>query len=104
MYFYKLACFCCTDNSKNIVKRVSDGMDKYKKTTSSVSGKESTRKKITTKEVIIALVCCLADFGIAQFGLLTLIQKAYSFLAYLAIPVILIPYVIHMVVTRFDTK
>lgn len=87
-----------------MVKRVSDGIDKYKKTSVSVSGKEHTRKKITTKEVIIALVCCLADFGIAQFGLLTLIQKAYSFLAYLAIPVILIPYVVHMVVTRFDTK
>lgn len=37
-------------------------------------------------------------------GLLTLIQKAYSILAYLAIPVILVPYVVHMVVTRFDTK
>ncbi len=56
------------------------------------------------KTVVIALICCLADFSIAQFGLLTLIAKAYSFLAYLAIPVILIPYVIHMIVTRFDTK
>lgn len=37
-------------------------------------------------------------------GLLTLVQKAYSFLAYLEIPVILIPYIIHMIVTRFDTK
>ena len=40
--------------------------------------------RITRKEIIAALICCLADFGIAQFGLLTLIQKAYSFLAYLA--------------------
>ena len=56
------------------------------------------------KMIIAALVCCLADFGIAQFGLLTLIQKAYSGIAYLAIPVILVPYVIHMAVTRFDTK
>ena len=56
------------------------------------------------KTILIALVCCLADFGIAQFGLLTLIQKAYSFIAYLAIPVILIPYVIHMIVTRFDSR
>ena len=46
----------------------------------------------------------MIDFGIAQFGLLTLVQKAYSFLAYLEIPVILIPYIIHMIVTRFDTK
>ena len=42
----------------------------------------------------VAFICCVADFGIAQFGLLTLIQKAYSVLAYLAIPA----------VTRFDTK
>lgn len=54
--------------------------------------------------LVAAFICCVVDFGIAQFGLLTLIQKAYSVLAYLAIPVILIPYLIHMAVTRFDTK
>ena len=58
----------------------------------------------TKKEVFAALLCCLVDFGIAQFGLLTLIQKAYSGIAYLAIPVILIPYIIHMIATRFDKK
>lgn len=57
--------------------------------------------RITRKEIIAALICCLADFGIAQFGLLTLIQKAYSFLAYLAIPVILIPYVVRIAWGRF---
>jgi len=56
--------------------------------------------RITRKEIIAALICCLSDFGIAQFGLLTLIQKAYSFLAYLAIPVILIPYVVRMIWER----
>lgn len=56
--------------------------------------------RITRKEIIAALICCLADFGIAQFGLLTLIQKAYNFLAYLAIPVILIPYVVRMIWER----
>ena len=62
------------------------------------------RFQVTRKEIIAALICCIVDFGIAQFGLLTLIQKAHSFLAYLAIPVILIPYIIHMIATRFDTK
>ncbi len=56
--------------------------------------------RITRKEIIAALICCLADFGIAQFGLLTLIQKAYSFLAYLANPVILIHYVVRMIWER----
>lgn len=64
----------------------------------------SGRFHITKKEIIAALVCCVVDFGIAQFGLLNLIQKAYSGIAYLAIPVILIPYIVHMIVTRFDTK
>ena len=62
------------------------------------------RFQVTRKEIIAALICCIVDFGIAQFGLLTLIQKEYSFLAYLAIPVILIPYIFHMIATRFDTK
>ncbi len=62
------------------------------------------RFSVWKKEMAAALICCMADFGIAQFGLLTLVQKAYSFLAYLAIPVILIPYIVHMIVTRVDTK
>ena len=67
-------------------------------------GENTAGLKVTKKEIAAALICCLVDFGIAQFGLLTLIQKAYSGIAYLAIPVILIPYIIHMIVTRFDTK
>lgn len=65
---------------------------------------QKKEKHITKKEIIAALICCIVDFGIAQFGLLTLIQKAYSGIAYLVIPVILIPYLIHMAFTRFDTR
>lgn len=68
------------------------------------AGESTAGFKVTKKEIAVALLCCLVDFGIAQFGLLTLIQKAYSGIAYLAIPVILIPYIVHMIVTRFDTK
>lgn len=53
--------------------------------------KEETDLK---KRVIAALICCFVDFGIAQFGLLTLVQKAYSFIAYLVIPTIVIPYIV----------
>lgn len=67
-----------------------------------INAAEKKGHYVSGKEVIAALICCLVDFGIAQFGLLTLIQKAYSAIAYLAIPVILIPYIIHMIVTRFD--
>lgn len=82
-----------------MVKRICSGLNKVKKETE--TGKKS---KIGTKEIVAAFICCVVDFGIAQFGFLTLIQKAYSVLAYLAIPVILIPYLIHMAVSRFDTK
>lgn len=82
-----------------MVQRICHGLEKRKAQT-----KQEEKKTITRTQVLVALICCVVDFGIAQFGLLTLIQKAYSILAYLAIPVILIPYVVHMVVTRFDTK
>lgn len=102
-----------------MVKRVSDGFERIgnknanaKSSNTQSTGKPNTNAEknspptshIKTRELVIALICCLVDFGIAQFGLLTPIQKAYSFLAYLAIPVILVPYVVHMIVTKFDTK
>lgn len=62
------------------------------------------RFNITRKEIAAALACCIVDFAIAQFGLLTLVQKAYSMIAYLAIPVILVPYIVHMIATRFDSR
>lgn len=86
------------EEKEDAAVQISDGSDETTNTA------EDSGLRITRKEVIAAVVCCIVDFGIAQFGLLTLIQKAYSFLAYLAIPVILIPYIIHMIVTRFDTE
>lgn len=80
-----------------MVKRIHDGLIKR-------SGKTENPGSISRTQILAALACCIADFLIAQFGLLTLIQKAYSILAYLAIPVILVPYIVHMIVTRFDTK
>ena len=86
-----------------MVTRINSGLLKQETKKQPGTVKQSDRK-ISLREIVIALICCIADFCIAQFGLLTLIQKAYSALAYLAIPVILIPYIIHMIVTRFDTK
>ena len=80
-----------------MVKRIHAGLAER-------SSRTETAGKISSTQILAALVCCIADFLIAQFGLLTLIQKAYSILAYLAIPVILVPYVVHMIATRFDTK
>lgn len=65
-----------------------------------ICGSKTGEKKQRQKEILAALICCIVDFGIAQFGLLALIQKAYSTLAYLAIPAILIPYIVHMVLSK----
>ncbi len=75
-----------------------------KKTQTETAFGASNTFRTTKKEIVTAFFCCVIDFAIAQFGLLTLIQKAYSGLAYLAIPVILIPYLIHMAATKLDTK
>ncbi len=93
-----------------MVKRICSGLEKMQKSNDRGSADPASENPIsihqgpTSREIIAAVVCCIVDFGIAQFGLLTLIQKAYSILAYLAIPVILVPYVVHMVATRLDTK
>lgn len=72
---------------------------KSKKTAVQATQLNAAQQSIAPSRITIlaALLCCLVDFGIAQFGLLTLVQKAYSFLAYLEIPVILIPYLIRMI-------
>lgn len=93
-----------------MVKRICSGLEKMQKGNNRIKEDFTSENPISedhgpaAREILAAVICCIVDFGIAQFGLLTLIQKAYSILAYLAIPVILVPYVVHMVVTRFDTK
>lgn len=60
--------------------------------------------KPTKLTIIVAVLFTLLAFGIAQFGLLPLVAKGYGMLGYMTIPVVIIPYIVHMVVTRFDTK
>ena len=95
----------CGGTERSVSERTADRAAEKATKGSAVRKKAEGNGKfrVTRKEIIAALVCCIVDFGIAQFGLLTLIQKAYSLLAYLAIPVILIPYLVHMIATRFDT-
>ena len=81
-----------------MVKRICSDLDKMKKETGT-----DEKRKIGTKEIVAAFICCDVDFGKSKFGLMTMIKKAYSVLAYLAIPVILIPYLILIAVNRFDT-
>lgn len=53
-----------------------------------------------TKVIVTTLILCLVGFGVAQFGLLPLVNKGYGVLAYLTFPVIMIPYIIHFVMKR----
>lgn len=54
--------------------------------------------------IIVTLVCTVVAFGIAQLGLNKIVAVGYKYLGYLTIPVIMIPYIVHMVATKFDTK
>lgn len=60
--------------------------------------------KPTAKVIITTLILCIVGFGVAQFGLLPLVNKGYGVLAYLTFPVIIIPYIIHAIYTKCDTK
>lgn len=60
--------------------------------------------KPTTKVITSTLVLCMVGFCVAQFGLLALVNKGYGVLAYLTFPVIIIPYIIHAIATKCDTK
>ncbi|MGP1521675.1 YkvI family membrane protein [Treponema sp.] len=66
--------------------------------------KAAANGKPTVMTLISAFLFTLLAFAIAQFGLLALVAKGYGFLGYLTIPVIVIPYIIHMIVTKFDSK
>lgn len=60
--------------------------------------------KPTKKVAVVTLVLCLIGFAVAQFGLLPLVSRGYGILAYLAFPVIAVPYIIHAIYTKCDTR
>ena len=53
--------------------------------------------------IIVTFICTIVAFLIAQLGLNKIVSVGYKYLGYLTIPVIMIPYVVHMVATKFDT-
>ena len=71
------------------VNRVVTGLEK-KEDSRTAAGK---RKKRT---IITALLCTLATFSIAQFGLLPLVKKGYSYLGFACIVVIVVPFLVRM--------
>jgi uncharacterized membrane protein YkvI len=60
--------------------------------------------KPTQKVVFVTLILSFLGFGVAQFGLLPLVNRGYGILGWLTFPVIMIPYIVHAFYTRLDTK
>ncbi len=56
--------------------------------------------KPTKKVIIVTLILCVVGFAVAQFGLLPLVNKGYGLLGYMAIPVIIIPFLIHFLLRK----
>ncbi len=71
------------------VNRVVTGLEKKEKP-------ETAAKKHRMRMIITALICTVATFSIAQFGLLPLVKKGYSYLGIACIVVIVIPFLIRM--------
>lgn len=76
-----------------IVNRIVVKYDKEQFTAS------SGKTKPTKLTIITTLVFVILAFCIAQFGLLPLVVTGYGYLGYITIAVVVIPYIIHMILT-----
>lgn len=72
------------------VNRVVTGLEKKE-------DEDTAQKKRKPRTVVTALACTLCTFAIAQFGLLPLVKKGYSYLGFACIVVIVLPFLVHMV-------
>lgn len=82
--------FSAVNMITGFVNRVVTGFEK-KEDEKTASGKRTLRTRVT------ALACTLVTFAIAQFGLLPLVKKGYSYLGIACMIVIVIPFLVRMV-------
>jgi len=61
---------------------------------------DESKQKKTKRTVTIAVLFTLLTFAIAQFGLIPLVNTGYGYLGYLTIFVVVIPFIIHMIMTK----
>ncbi|MCR1897683.1 hypothetical protein NSA47_01585 [Irregularibacter muris] len=69
---------------------------KYDKEQSKDSNGKTKPSKLT---IITTFVFVILAFCIAQFGLLPLVKVGYGYLGYITIAVVIVPYIIHMILT-----
>ena len=73
-----------------VVKRVVDGIEKK-------DSEVVAAEKRNTRTYIVSLGFVLLTFSIAQFGLIPLIGRGYSYLGYTTIVIVIIPFIVHMI-------
>lgn len=76
------------------VNRVVTGLEKKEDA-------KAAESKHRMRTVVTALVCTVATFSIAQFGLLPLVRKGYSYLGFACMIVLVVPFLIRMVMEAF---
>lgn len=52
------------------------------------------------RNAVFTLIFTFIAFGIAQFGLMTVVSKGYAYLGYAAFITLFVPFILHMIITR----
>lgn len=82
--------FSAVNMITGFVNRVVTGLEKQEE-------KQISEKKRKSRTFLTALLCTLITFSIAQFGLLPLVRKGYSYLGFACILVIVLPFLVRMI-------
>lgn len=77
-----------------VVNRVTSQFEKP------VEANTNGKTKPSKLTIITTLLFVILAFGIAQFGLIPLVVKGYGYLGYVTIAVVVIPFTIHMILTK----
>jgi uncharacterized membrane protein YkvI len=76
-----------------VVKRIVNGIEKK-------DSEVVAAEKRNTRTYLVSFGFVLLTFSIAQFGLIPLIGKGYSYLGYTTIVIVIIPFIVHMIVNK----
>ena len=66
-----------------------------------ISAPEKKKQGHLARNAVFTLIFTFLAFAIAQFGLMAVVSRGYAYLGYAALITLFIPFVIHMVRTRF---